>query len=549
MSTGERPDSGRRRAAREAYERGEWAEAHRRFSALYDGPGLAGEDLYQYGDAAWWLGNIRSFLRLCEESHARFLDEGRVDRAATVALEAAFQWFLCGQHELGSGWLSRARRQLEGLPEGVGHGWLVQIEAAERAGAGDSEGALDGARRLVEMATRLGEPVLRCFGLALEGTVLVRQGDLERGFALLDEAMLPVLAGQIGPAEAGNLYCQMMTICHDVADFERARHWTDSVERWCGSLDSAVMFVGICRVHRSQLLRLRGEWEAAAAAAAAAVRDLAEINVEAAAEAQYELAESLRLRGDLVEARRCFEAAAALGRSPYPGLALLDLAEGQPQAAHESLVGCLAAENDPFRRARLLAAQVVIACRRRDHDTASAAAAALEGIAATYPTAGFRAWAEQARGTVLLGCGQPVEAVPELQAALAGSTRLGSRYEVAHLHALLGRAFALVGDADAAAAQQTASRLAYAAIGLAAPDPGPGDPATSHGDLTRREVEVLTAIAEGLTNRQVAARLVISEKTVARHLANVYLKLGVSTRTAAAAWAHRQGISPGVSGA
>jgi DNA-binding CsgD family transcriptional regulator len=337
----------------------------------------------------------------------------------------------------------------------------------------------------------------------------------------------------------------MMSICHDVADFGRAQHWTEVVQSWCDSLTSATMFVGICRVHQSQLLRLRGEWTTAAELAASAARDLAELNVEAAAEAQYELAESHRVRGSWDQARACYEAAVALGRSPHPGLALLELALGRNQRAHQALSRCLAVEADPFRRARLLVAQVEVACRRGDYETAAAAADAMGTIASTYATAGFRAWAAQARGTVLVGCGRPLEAVLPLRSALTTSTALGSRYDAANAHALLGRALETLGDQREAQLQLDAARSAYAELGVAPAEQWlPEAPAASApGGLTRREHEVLVAIAEGLTNRQVAARLVISEKTVARHLANVYAKLGVANRTAATAWAHDHAVA------
>jgi DNA-binding NarL/FixJ family response regulator len=538
-------DPERLRAAHEAYKRRDWAAAYRGYGDLYGTVSLTGEELYLFAHAAWWLGHIREMLRLCEESHATFLAEGRVERAAMVALETAFQWFLCGKPELGSGWLSRARRLLESLPQCLGHAWLVELEANERAAAGDIEGALAGARRLQDFAVQLDEPALTSFGLALEGRLMVRRGDVERGFGLLDEAMLAVLAGRIAPAEAGNLYCQMMSICHDVADFRRAQHWTEIVERWCDGLSGAPMFLGICRVHQSQLLRMRGEWTTAAELAAAAARDLAELNVEAAAEAQYEMAQCHRLRGSWDKARACYDAAAALGRSPHPGLALLELAQGRKEQAHEALSRCLAAEADPFRRARLLVAQVEVACRRGDDDTAAAAAAAMEDIAGTYSTDGFRAWAAQVRGMVLICSGQSREAVAPLRSALATSTALGSRFEAANLHSLLGRALATIGDESAAQAQLEAARSAYAELGVAPVVPWLADtPAESApGGLTTREAEVLGAIADGLTNRQVAAHLVISEKTVARHLANVYTKLGVANRTAAAAWAHQHPVT------
>ena len=258
---------------------------------------------------------------------------GRSERAALTALETGFHWFLRGEPEIGSGWISRARRILANLPESLGHGWLLYMEANDALNAQDFDAALALSSRLQALGAEIDEPVLRCMGLALEGTVAIRRGEPERGFALLDEAMLPVLAGRIDPGFSGNLYCNMMSLCHDLADVSRARRWTEATQRWCDTFTSAVMFVGICRVHRTQLLRLAGDWERAVSEATAATVELAELNVEAVAAAYYEIGETHRLRGDLAAARAAYDEAVARGHGAQPGLALLLLAEGRDAEA------------------------------------------------------------------------------------------------------------------------------------------------------------------------------------------------------------------------
>ena len=251
------------------------------------------------------------------------------------------------------------------------------MEANDALSAQNFDAALALGSRLQALGAELGEPVLRCLGLALEGTIAIRRGEPERGFALLDEAMLPVLAGRIDPGWSGNLYCNMMSLCHDLADVSRARRWTEATQRWCDTFTSAVMFVGICRVHRTQLLRLAGEWERAVSEATAATVELAELNVEAVAAAYYEIGETHRLRGDLAAARAAYDEAVARGHVAQPGLALLLLAEGRDAEADATIRQALAEEADSFRRARLLAGQVEIACTRGDVATAEAAAAEL----------------------------------------------------------------------------------------------------------------------------------------------------------------------------
>ena len=521
--------------------------AYELFSEIRGSDLLTTDDLHALGDAAWWLGLIRETLEICEDVHQRYLAEGRIEQAALVAIDSAFHWFLRGRPDIGSGLLSRGRRLLDGLPQCVGHGFLLWLDATDRASAGDVDEAVAQVRRLVQMAADLDAPVLASLGLALEGELLVRQGETERGFGLLDEAMLPVFAGRVPPDMAGSLYCQMMTLCHQLADVTRARRWTKTTETWCDSLASAVMFVGVCRVHRTQLLRLEGAWDEAARAAALAATELAELNAEAVAEAQFELGEIHRLRGDHAKARGCYEAAASLGRDPEPGNSLLLLAEGRADDANSALHQHLAEVGDPFARARLLRAHVEVGYTRADAVTVAGAAEQLAGIAETYRTSGFKAWTETARGTSLLLDGDHKGALFALRTALSCYRAMGAIYDVALSRLLIAQALDVTGD-PAAGVERATALAALAALGAAVPaslasQEAPESPALP-GGLTTREAEILVAIAQGLSNREVAARLVISEKTVARHLANVYAKLDVSSRTAAAAWAHRNSLVP-----
>ena len=533
--------------ARTAHARRDWPAAYRLLADLRHSGALTADDLFLLGDAAWWLGLIRETLEACEECYRRYVEEGRTEDAATVALGTGYHWLLRGEPDLGSGWISRGRRLVEDLPPGPAHGFLLSIEADERLESGDVVGALDRAARLRLLADDLGEPVLACFALSVEGQLAIRSGDPDRGFGLLDEAMLPVLAGTVAPDMAGNLYCQMMTICHELADVSRARRWTATTESWSASFASAVMFVGICRVHRSQLRRLEGDWDAAATEAARAVDELAELNVVAVAEARYELGEIHRLRGDLAGAAEQYAGAEELGRDPQPGAALLLLAQGRAEEAEASVRLHLAEVDDPFVRARLLRALGEIGLARESATTIEAAARELTTIAERFGSPGFRAWAATARGAAMLLAGDAAAALTALRAALSAYRTMGASYDVALTRLLIARALAADED-DAAAAEETAAWRTLAELGAAPPPgtraPSPAPPAGLPGGLTAREAEILVAIAEGLSNRDVAARLVISEKTVARHLANIYAKLEVTSRTAAAAWAHRHGLMP-----
>lgn len=532
---------------RAAYERRDWVSAYAVLADLRRDHDLEAEDLSALGDAAWWLGLIRESLDACEASHERFLTEGRLDRAAVLALETGFNWLLRGEPEIGMGWISRARRLLEGLPPGVGHGFLLYMDASARAASGDTAGALGQCRQMRDLGRDLGEPMVECLGFALEGSLLIRAGEPDRGFELLDEAMLPVLAGRVPPETAGNLYCQMMSVCHDLADLPRARRWTRAAQRWCDTFTSAAMFAGICRVHRAQLLRLSGDWTAAEREATAANVELADLNVEAVAEARYELAETHRLRGDDAGAETWYAAAAELGRTTEPGTSLLLMGRGRTAEAVATVHRALLEEGDPFRRARLLTAQLEIACEAGRAELAESSAAALRALADTYGSPGFRAWAAQAQGAASLCRGEPPAAVDPLRAALALWESMGATYDAATCRVLLGRAFRALGEDVGADLEQQAAREVFERLGAAPRLAWLGRPAgagarTATGGLTSRETEIVGLLARGMSNREIAQRLVISEKTVARHLANVYTKLDVGSRTAASAWAHQHGL-------
>ena len=397
-----------------------------------------------------------------------------------------------------------------------------------------------------EIGRRFASATLVCLGLATEGMVAIRRGRVAAGFALLDEAMLPVLAGQLEPEWAGNIYCQLMAVCHDLADIRRARQWTAATERWCHSFQSAVMFVGICRMHRVQLLRIGGEWTRAETEATIACTELAQLNVIVVGEAHYQLAELLRARGDLGGAERAYERARELGRDPQPGAALLLLAQERPSEAAESVRAALAdAEADPFRRARLLAADVEIGLAGGDLGAAAQASEELSRIAANFAGAGFHAWAEQARGAVLLAQGNAAAALPVLKTALRAYVELQAPYDAATVRVLIAEVHRALGETDAARLELDAAMSTCAELGAQLPirRVGLSRPVQLPGGLTEREAEVLAHIASGATNKQAAAALFISEKTVARHLANIFAKLGLGSRTAAAAWAHEHRLA------
>lgn len=528
---------------RSAYVRRDYAAAHRCLTAVRDHGDLDVDDLMALADSAWWLGRVKEHLALSEEAHTALLRQGRVAEAAMNALDLAAIWMMRGDLGIGSGWVSRARRLLGKQPPGAAHGFLRYLDVAEALDGLDLDGAIAGGRELQALGTRFDAPTLTSLGLMCEGAARVRAGEVREGFALLDEAMLPVLADQVREDWAGSIYCTTMSLCHELADDRRAREWNAATRQWCERFSDAVMFIGICRLHSVQLMTTEGKWGEALAEARAVVEDLKELNVEVVAEAEYQIGQICTMRGDLEAAEDAYGRARALGREPQPGEAALRLVQGRAAEAWTGVNEVLARTADPFRRARLLRVQVGVGVAGGHLTAAELGAGELSEISRRYDSAGYRAWAHEAHGTVLLAGGQPGDALAALQRACQEYQAFGARYDTARTLELMARAHERLGRPELAAAAAQAALREYDAIGAAIDVRRlRSRPHTTEGGLTEREAEVLAHIARGSTNRDVGRALHISEKTVGRHLANIFTKLDVGTRTAAAAWAHMHGI-------
>lgn len=534
-------------AARRAFENHDWAEAREGFATVQEQESLGADDLAALAECAWWQGDIEECLATYEEAYRHYLHGERpaTRQAAKLAMEVGFFWFLRGEEAVGSGWMGRARRLFDDEPDCAEKSYLRWVEANEALADADFERALEISQALVDAGHRFGDETLAALGLVGEGIATVKQGAVATGLALFDEAMLPVVAGRVDPGFAGDIYCQIMGVCHEMADYRRAQEWTDATARWCAGFPNAVMFLGICRVHRAQLMDVKGDWARAEEEALRVCDELASMNAGAAAEGHYALGEIRRQRGDLAGAEEAYERAHAMGRGPQPGLALVRLAQGKVDAAAAAVEGALATAVDPLERARLCSAQVEIATVADDVDTAKPAAAELAAAADRYGSSGLLASAAQARGAVALMAGGD-DALAHLQEACRRWQAIGARHRTARVRELLARAHQVLGNRDAADLELDAAAAEFERLGarldverVAALRSAPSRP----DGLTAREVEVLVLVAEGKTNREVAGALFLSEKTVARHLSNIFTKLDVSSRTAAAAYAFEHGLA------
>lgn len=534
-------------AARTAYRSRQWPDAHDRFRTVRAHAPLGADDLFALADAAWWIGLVDESISAGEAAFHAYLEEEAPRGAAMAAIGIGVNFLLRGDVAVGSGWLGRAARLLENEPECVEHGYLRYLTQVEGAlDDPDHDAVRAAAAGVRELGRRHGDQSLVALGLLGEGRVALRQGRVREGMALLDEAMVAVVADELPPDWAGDIYCHVMTACHELADLRRARMWVEAAGRWLAGLPAAVLFTGVCRVHRSQVLQAGGAWPEAEQEAVRVCADLAGISCAAAAEGHYQLGELHRLRGDLGAAEQSYQQAHRLGRDPQPGLALLRLAQGRTDAAAASIRAALLAETaNRLTRARLCVAQVEIALAADDRATAREAAAELEATAADFASPGFAAAAAQSTGAVQLAEGRAAAALPLLRIACRRWHELDAPYDCARVRVLLAAAYRALGDADGAELELAAAAEVFERLG-AEPDARAvaalrGIPALP-GGLTEREAQVLACLAAGRTNREIAAALVISEKTVARHLSNIFTKLGVSSRTAAAAYAHEHGL-------
>jgi len=523
--------------ARRAYAAQDWRSAAARFDAVPP-ERLTADDLAAYADAVWWLGRIEDNLRLGAAACDAFLAESRPAEAARTAMVLGIFHMARGDEPQAVGWLGRAGRLAEGIPESPVHGYVLSFTAVEASlMAGQPAAAVDAARRVQDLGRRVDAPDLVAVGMNGEGRALIRSGHLVDGLALLDEAMVTVLDGQLAPFISGTLYCHTIAACHEVADVRRMTRWTDLAERWLTTFPAAVFFGGLCGVHRAQLLLLRGEWDEAEQVALRVVVDLDANRIDYAAEAWYVVAEARRLRGD-PGAADAYDEAHARGRDPQPGRALLQLQRGDAAGAATSVRSAVAAVGaDPLSRAPLCAAMVEIAIAAGRLDDAVAAASELEATAATYVTSGLEAMAAAARGAVLLAEGQAEVALPVLREACRRWHDLGAAYDAAGTCVRLAEAYRALGDAVSAAAEVERAKAVYERLGVHRPA------WESPDGLTRREREVLALVADGRSNRQIGEALYISDRTVARHLTNIFHKIDVTSRTQAARYAIDRGMT------
>jgi len=456
---------GPREAGRDAFARHAWRQAFETLSQAQQEQPLAVEDVERLAESAWWIGRIDECIAARERAYATYLDQGKPRSAAAVAVRLAEDFFRRQAKSLGNGWLKCAERLLQDVPECAEHGALLRLHAVLALDEGDVDKALGLARRTLDLATRFRDHDLHALALHDIGRMLVSKGDLAEGMALVDEAMAAAVGGEIGPEVTGRIYCNMLGTCEKLADYQRAAEWSQAAHRWCEQHTESG-FPGICRVHRAELMRLRGAWSNAETEALRASQELQGFYHIAAGEAFYEIGE-IRLRmGDLKRAEEVFRQAHELGREPVPGLALLRLAEGKVDAARALIDRAVADRPEgSLDRAKLLPASVQIALATDELDLARGAATELDAIAAAYGSTALKASAAQARGAVQLAEGSGGGAVPTLRRACKLWQEVQLPYETASARLLLAEAYRSTGATEDADLEVQAATSAFKGLG------------------------------------------------------------------------------------
>lgn len=534
--------------ARASFARRSRGDAHQKFARADSAKPLDLDDLEKLAYTAYLTGLEEESTLAWTRAHHEAIRCNDPQRAARNTFLVGAGLMFRGETAPAMGWFARGGRVLEGCGDCAERAWLLIWNAYAQMWGGNPDDAQTVFAESVTVGQRFNDSDLATMSRLGQGMCLIMQGQGLAGLALLDEAMVGVTSGEVSPTYAGIAYCTVILGCSEVFDLRRARQWTTALTRWCDSQSDLVPFRGNCLVHRCELMQLEGAWTDALEAARQACDLLSgPVTWDTLGSAYYQLGELQRLRGEFAEAERSYRKASEAGRPPEPGLALLRLTQGRIDVAAGILRRGLDEAQEPFVRFRVLPAYVEAMVASGDVVSARAGADELGRIAESLDAPYLRAVAGSAVGAVLLAEGDPRSALRTLRVAASAWRELDAPYEAARVQVLIGLACSALGDPETSAMELDGARKVFAQLG-ARPDIERldalrrGPYGRTPGGLTRREVEVLRLLASGKTNRAIARELGLSERTAARHVHNIFTKIGVPSRAAATAYAYENDV-------
>lgn len=508
---------------------------------------VATATLVEQGASAYIEGDRTHAVQLLQSA----FQSARVSQDTAQSLYCAFLiamiYGTTGQPALFNGWLAKARRLLAEQPESPGRGYLAVLEIHQELFSGGFTNVAGLAEDVLSAAEAEHDADLTALGLVALGRSRIYTGDVLAGLQMIDEAMATVLSGECRPIPTGLAWCAAIEACQEIGAIDRLCEWTTALSQWNDGVPAAGAFAGECSLHTGQVLALRGAWpEAIDEFGTARERFEQNARPHAAGAAERERGDLFRIRGQLQEAEACYQSAAERGCDPQPGLALLWLVRGQHSAAYAAIVRSLGDDEPTTDQVSLLPAAMEILLAVGRGDEAERRLRDLDEMAGRWRCPSLLAAAAYAHACQELAEHDPRAAAPYARKALRAWNDLGCPFEVARCQIVLATALQQIGDRDSCLAELKAAGTTFQLLGAAPylvqvtemlriPDVG-GDHAS--GVLTTREVQVLQLVARGCSNRQVAGSLFLSEKTVARHLSNIFAKIDVGSRTAAAAYAY-----------
>jgi DNA-binding CsgD family transcriptional regulator len=532
---------------RESFEGKAWGDAHAQLSAADLEAPLELDDLERLAAAAYLSGRDAESEEIWGRAHHESLDRSDWARAARCAFWLGISLSSRSENAKASGWLARGQR----VVEESGHqcaeqGWLLIPVGLQLYHTGDHAGSSATFEEAAKIGSAYADHELVVMARQAQGRALIRLGQTQSGLSMLDEAMVAVTAGEVSPIPAGIIYCSVIEACQEILDIRRAHDWTAALSDWCASQPDLVLYRGRCLVHRAEIMQLHGDWPEAIEEARQACKRLSVPPQPQLGMAYHRLAELHRLRGSFEEAEEAYREAAERRQRVEPGPSLLRLAEGRVDAAVASMRRALDEARTHVPRSKVLPACVEIMLAADEVGAARACADELSRIAGDVGAPLLFGLAAHAQAAVLLAEGDPRAALEEIDRAWAAWDELEVPYEAARLRVLVGLAYRGLGDQEGAASEFASARRVFEQLG-ARPDMARleeisrSQPRLPAG-LTAREGEVLALVAKGKSNREIATELVISERTVARHMSNIFTKLDVSSRTAASAFAFQHNL-------